>query len=518
MKREQQAESGWGKAGFYPPRLMPIARQSSRRGISVIVVLGLIALCMAASYAMMRAESSTVRTQQNANRQSLARQAATMGLSVAIRNMEQSSWGGVGTTLAGTLNSTDSYSVTYTAGDSSLTSGSPNYSEYPYRVTLVSTGISIDPNNLQSHATHKLQAVMRLIPRNLTSSPSDLATIPNYTLYQTQNNTFQFQVPMQVQGKVRVQGTVTLGSDYSWTTTISNQYLSDLNLMRIAGQGDYRPFTGSMELSFNQNNSGVQSWLSGTMGVSLINNTATGMSSQWVFPGSVSTYRLYTGGTVYTVSTAGSTITSSLQANPVTNPLGLYYQSGDVTLGNNAAIQGTLIGGGHITITGSNVTLTPVNLLPLQGSHNQFCLPTLLASNDLVVSSTGAPTISGLVATFGKFDFQMCAQAKVALMQGNLVAQKFILEGRNEFDISSFLWSTWYSLFKSQLSNSPSTRIPYFPVFMNNLGLQAAPSVTFLSPANPMTYVWPTNGITIFVAGASDGGLRWELVSWLDLH
>src|SRR5579871_2531730 len=177
----------------------------ARRGISIVVVLGLIAVTMAASYALMRAESSTVRIQQNSNRQALARQAAMVGLSVALHNMEQSSWGGVGTTTTGTLDSQNSFSVTYTAGDSSLTSSSPSYSEYPYRVTLVSTGTSVDPSNLQSKGTHKVQAVVRLVPRATASGPSDLATIANYTVYQTKNDDFEFQVPMHVQGKVRVQ-------------------------------------------------------------------------------------------------------------------------------------------------------------------------------------------------------------------------------------------------------------------------------------------------------------------------
>ena len=122
----------------------------ARRGISVVVVLGLIALTMAMSYALARVEFYTANVQQNNNRQDLSRQAAMVGLSVALRTMEQSTWAGTGTTLTGNLNSTDSYSVTYTAGDASLTSTSSSYWEYPYRVTLVSTGKSVDPNNSNS--------------------------------------------------------------------------------------------------------------------------------------------------------------------------------------------------------------------------------------------------------------------------------------------------------------------------------------------------------------------------------
>ncbi len=90
------------------PRCNNLSR--SRRGISVIVVLGLIALTMAMSYALMRVEFYTVSVQKNADRQNLSREAALVGLTVAMRAMEQSSWAGTGTTLSGSLNSSDSYS------------------------------------------------------------------------------------------------------------------------------------------------------------------------------------------------------------------------------------------------------------------------------------------------------------------------------------------------------------------------------------------------------------------------
>ena len=111
-----------------------------------------------------------MRIQQNSNRHALARQAAMVGLSVAMRKMEVSGWTGVNSTISGSLNAQDSYSVTYTAGDDSLTSGSANYSEYPYRVTFMSTGTSTDSGSSPSRATHKVRAVVRLIPRKLASA------------------------------------------------------------------------------------------------------------------------------------------------------------------------------------------------------------------------------------------------------------------------------------------------------------------------------------------------------------
>ncbi len=417
----------------------------------MVVVLGIIAITLASSYAIMRSQFAAVRVQQNSNRRNAARQAAMVGLSVAMRGMEQSGWAGVSTTLSGTLSSQDSYSATYTAGDDSLTSSSADYAEYPYRVTIVSTGTSVDALNSQSKATHKVRAVMKLIPRKLSTGPSDFATIVNYTWYQTANDTFSFQVPLRVQGKVRAQGVVELTDDYNWSSSISEEYLDDLDRMRQNGYPDYRPFTGPIELSFTINNGTVRNWLTGTVNVSLISNSATGMSAQWVFPGSVSSYKLYTGGPAYNVPTVPSTITNTLQADPTTNPLGLFSANGDVTLATGAAVQGTLIGADHVTVTGANISLTPVDLLPLQGNSNKIRLPTMLAADDILVNDTGSPTIEGLVATFDKFNVRMGPVAKSISMEGNLVAKRFIFEGKNEFNLSSFGWSFAYNAFERRM-------------------------------------------------------------------
>ena len=68
-------------------RLPPSAFRFRRRGMSMIIVLGIIAVTLATSYALMRGEFYEVRVQQNSNRQGLARQAALAGISVAMEHM-----------------------------------------------------------------------------------------------------------------------------------------------------------------------------------------------------------------------------------------------------------------------------------------------------------------------------------------------------------------------------------------------------------------------------------------------
>jgi hypothetical protein len=100
-------------------------------------------------------------------------------------------------------------------------------------------------------------------------------------------------------------------------------------------------------------------------------------------------------------------------------------------------------------------------------------------------------------------------------MHGNLVARQFAMEGRNEFNVSGLLWMLWYTTFNAQ---SGKNKIPYFPAYLSGFGMQPDPKAVFQPPDNPVTYVWPTNGFTVYVADPSDGALRWELIDWRDLH
>jgi hypothetical protein len=63
--------------------------------MTVIVVLGVISITLALSYAMLRSQVTSVQIQSNLDRRNAARQAAYAGVSAALRAMHQSSWGGV---------------------------------------------------------------------------------------------------------------------------------------------------------------------------------------------------------------------------------------------------------------------------------------------------------------------------------------------------------------------------------------------------------------------------------------
>ncbi len=182
------------------------ANSQCRRGIAVLLVLLLLTLTLALSYATVRTQNMAMMIQLNSDRRAAAQQAAVTGMAIAVKKMQQSNWAGFGSTINGTLSSTDSYSVTYTYGDPSLTSGSPDYNDYAFRGTLSVTGKSTDPANPQDVATYQISTVVRLVPRMLSTEPSDWSTMQQYTVYQTANQPFEIDIPCQLSGPVRIQG------------------------------------------------------------------------------------------------------------------------------------------------------------------------------------------------------------------------------------------------------------------------------------------------------------------------
>ncbi len=489
-----------------------IARPMARRGATIALVLSIIAITLATSYVIMRAQFATQRVQQNGNRRVLARQAAMIGLSAGMRKMEESAWAGVGTTVSGNISSQESYSVTYTTGDPLLTSSSSNYSEYPYRVTVQSTGISVDPNNTQSRATYKMTAVMRFLPRKFATQPTNWTAMQNYTVYQTDNRGFTIDPPCQITGPLWLQGAVTIGIGYNWTSTIEGQYLGDLNAMRLNGYSDYRTLTGPVSLPTGSSNANNLGFLS-SLGVSTT-NVSIGSTINMLTPTNLTTYRIYPGGQSYNVAAVGTSLSNvTLSPDPITNPLGIYFSSSAVTLGNNVTINGTLVVGNDISITGTNVVFNSVSLLPMSGSTTPIRLPVAVTKNNFYCSSTGQATINGVIVANKQFWIDSGSQTNVVSVVGRVICSPFVIGSRTQWSQTATTWTNQYNAWKSV-----KAIVPYFPVYQSMFNsLNYTPKLTVAQDTTAYNDHWfdMTAG-PVFIQNPTDAGLRWDLVDWRD--
>jgi hypothetical protein len=486
-----------------------------RAGMAIVLVLGILAITMALSYSVMRSQTTAVQIQTNTRHIARARLAAMTGISAALRKMHETSWAGVATGFNGVIDATDRYSVTYTTGDSSLQPTDPNYADFPFRVTVLATGYSQDPaSNIT--ASHSIRSVVRLNPVRTATAPAGWTTAQSYTVFQTEIDNFEVNVPMRIEGLVRVQGMLQLGNDYNWSNSQRREYFEDLNTKRTTQGVDYRPFNSRIDIPNASLSAEAADLVHNRLAIPTA-DLATSLLPNWGVASGTYAYRLYPGGQQYSAQTLSSTLSNvTLAPDPLTNPAGIFQVVGNVALENNVSLQGTLvtIGSSTIDVRGSNVNLTPVNLPAIAGSTSPIRLPTVVAFDDLYVRTGSNASITGLVYIGDRFEVDEGTQNSPFTISGRLITREFNVNGRTEFrnadwgGVISSLWATVKDLLGL-----------LFPDWLyQDYGLDPQPRIRFVPEGGTpvASYHWSGTAPTIFVPAAGDIGLRWDLVSWSD--
>jgi hypothetical protein len=503
-----------------------ISKPLPRRGMALILILGMLAITIAVSYALLRSQVQATLLQANAQTNILARQAAEAGLNQAIRKMSTDAWGGVGTTLTGNLDSQSSYSVTYTAGDVSLLPGDANYSELPFRVTVTSTGTAWSNGDTALPTTYSLTAVLQLVRRalNTTATPSLWNTMNGFTCYQWNSSatvwTVNIDAPIQFQGSTCFLGKMAfqkLSIDASDTSSNArDDYIKDLKDKYSQTGVDYRHFTGNVTLGSGRQDSSTDNDIE-DLGV-IVNLTAPILSAPVSYANAPSTYKLYAGGPTYSVqnlvSTYGSTPTGqTIGASTTTNPLGIYKAGGNVALKTGTKFTGVLFADGttdELGLDGTGVEINGLNLLPLSGNSTVYQLPASLIRNDLVIKNNSSSRVRGLVMNWSNFEIDSGSQSTVFDLQGRLFTEDLSIAPRTEWtDLSGGNWQSEYSDYKNQ------TALKYFPDWMaaSPYKLNPQPRIKF-QPPTAVSYHWPDWSQPIYTKAAGDAGLRWNIVSW----
>ncbi len=462
--------------------------------MALLMVLLLLSLTVGLCYAAMRTQATSGMVQRNSDRRASARQAAITGLSIAMKKMCRNDWDGVDTTLIGSLGANDRFQVTYTTGDPRLASSDP---DYPYRVTLLSTGYSADIDQPQAVAIYRVRAVVRLIPRNLADEPADWTTMMAYTVYQWTFGAFTMAVPARIEGPVRAQAVMNLALDYYWRGDPRDNFYKDLHAMQEAGRGDYRPFTGPVTLdkSWNQFFSDASNVLTYYLGVT-VNNASNRTVAGMTFPASLSTYRLYPGGKEYTVPQLPSTVqATTYQADPAANPAGLFQCLGTLTISDDTTIHGTIImpqgGGGRLYVAGRRVTLQAVNLPPLEGTTNPVQLPVAIVGDSFQVGPNADLAITGLVSAYNSFEVLADNHLDINMSyQGKLIAQSISFDGRSDWYKSSYWWSHQYDTY--HLQEYQFNGYKYFPEWLlRQQSLDYRPKLVIKPDPAAVRYHWP---------------------------
>jgi type II secretory pathway pseudopilin PulG len=493
-------------------------RLRKARGVAVLVVLLMLATVLALSYAAVRSQFQAVLVQRNADRQAAARAAAQSGLTAAIRKMHTNAWGGVDTSLSGRLGEYESFLATYATGDSSLVAGSPDYDEWPWRVTVESTGYAADPDRPQHIATHKARAVLRLVPRALSPAPPGFSDVTSHTVCQWTAGDFILTPPARIEGPVRIRATLDLGRQINWEFEPRWHYLDGLRRLRESGQPDWRPFTGPVRLPSLWQYLDTLSVLNTALGVAT-ENTSMFTAYAWTSPASVQSYRLYPGGRSYTPPTLPEELRNqTLQPDAKTNPLGLFYRVGRSRVRENVTLRGTLVtvGGSEVEFDGAGARFASQELPPLFGADEPIRLPTIVGADGMILKQGADVELTGMVLLGDEFEVRKEHPGDIVLrMTGRLAAKNIYVHVRKRWDESSSWWQSTWNAFWSQRDAPGGT--DNFVVWLNDVHkLHSAPDITIKPDDQPIRYHWQDLNQPIYVPAAGDDGLRWEVIAWTD--
>jgi hypothetical protein len=510
--------------------------------MAVLLVLGLLAVTLAVSYAALRTQGTTANTARNASRTLDARLAAESGLAAAMHKISDASWQGVDIALHGDVTDDSWYEVSFTTGDTKLLPGSPSYAELPYRLTITSTGYAEDPANPDLRAIHRVRSVVQLARRQMPSDPGNWSLLTAATIYQWANRSTVVQGPVRVSGPSSINGKLFLFSTYPSYVLARDQYLTHLNAMRLAGRGDHRPFNGPLGIAYTRQDVATLNHVQVKLALATTDSSLVATTAPLTHPGIIAGYRLYPGGKVYEPPVLQTTYGASLAnltlgPDPADNPLGLFRSSGPLAINNNVRITGTIVtdsSSPEIQIHGTNVLLEAASLPRLEGSSQTLQLPVALVKTHLRINSNSSSQIKGTTIVWDDFEIKTGTPTTQFTLNGNLFTAGLNLRGRDGWTMTVSDWTSDYNDFNGiGLLNAillaarlnavrtsqglPGGATVHFPEYMQYVrGFNFQPTLTLQPNSSGVIPHWQDWTQPIFIKDPGDPGLRWNLVRYED--
>jgi hypothetical protein len=491
-----------------------VIRIRRRRAFTLIIVLLLLAAALGTAFALMREQTMLAAVQQNHAADIGSRNAALTGLAAGMRTMSESTWGGISSTLNGSLPDGSSYTTTFAVGDPNLSVGNPDYSLYPMRVTVTSTGKQ-SLGGGSGFQTFVARAVVELVPRKINPAKFSF----NQTVYHWSLSGTTLHMPMQVQGDMRIGGVLNLNPSYP-TGSSKSTWLSSLKNLANGGQ-ENRFVTGNLvwPALLNLTNSGN---VETNLGINTTDQLGLG-TAPFSTPSSLGTYRLYPGGPQYTpVLIPGSNpqlSSQSFAADPLTNPLGIFYvNQSSIDLRGSVTINGTLInlastGDINVATGGSqqNITITAVTLPGLSGQSIAY--PAAVTGDDITVGNGQQLTVTGAMVAGGNFSISAASSSSDFTMTGQLSCGTFSTAANSSWPTSSTTWDNYLNSWNFQRTFGQ----PSYALWLASSPrlLSPVPKLVFAPNTGTVDNLVPDFSQPVYGPGSSDsGGLRWRLISF----
>lgn len=355
---------------------------AERSGVALLLVVAALGLTVVLTFGLLRSQSTTIQLRHNAQRGAEALDAARAGAAAALQQMQSPDWRGVGDVPARTLREDGTGTLSYRVKYEPVTSASGlsvTEAELPFCIGVVATGEWTPKGSSGAAVRRTVKVPVRLQPRHpggaqspgQPASVSDLKPNPaNYDTLQThalvatgQGTSLNFDPGTRWEGPLWLRDQMTLFGDPQWSSSVRDTMLQETGALWPPGANGTpaphpAPLTGPIRLQASPL-SGMSSDMS-RLQVSWTSGQVLPTIPAFDF-GQFSEYRIFDKGFAYQAEPLSGTLSGITLRPSAANPLGIFYRSGNLAIGSDVVVQGTLVCTGTITVTGQRVALCSDN-------------------------------------------------------------------------------------------------------------------------------------------------------------
>jgi hypothetical protein len=197
--------------------------------------------------------------------------------------------------------------------------------------------------------------------------------------------------------------------------------------------------------------------------------------------------------------------------------LGFYFRSGNVAIGDDVSLRGTLIATGDVELHGETISLEAVELPALAGTTAAVRLPTIVVGDDFRVGyDVQQAVVRGVVAVWDDYRVEDGADDVQFLHEGNVIARDFDVGRREDWNIGDTLWSMVWQAFQDQLNLPAGQRVGNFVTWLGQRGLSSQPRIVVRPLAAGPSFHWKKSTEPVYSVPSGSSGLRWAVVDFVD--
>lgn len=351
-----------------------------RSGLSLVVVMLALSTSLIVTMSFVQTQNITQHLTGNAAEGALLQAAAQSGATAALQRMRSADWAGVEEVLTAELTTDSSGSVGYqveflpvTADDADGQQNEEENLQHALQVRIRSVGRRLQPDGTPAGRQRVVELIVRLEPRvpgrtlvsgdeadvsDLAANPGDYDAIQQYALFASDSSTSLSLDPETcIEGPMRLRKTLNLFRGVHWSSSIRSTYQKAVG-QRLGGGGlPIHPHPLNGAITFQETpSSSIQSDITDLQRSWSVDNSSLSLppvtSTSW------RTYQLYDGGFTYSAVEIGASLSSITLRPTATNPLGVFYRTGNVQINSDVRIEGTLFATGRVELRGSRIVFS----------------------------------------------------------------------------------------------------------------------------------------------------------------